>query len=73
MGHAQIWAFPAGTPIGSRRFFKVLYPTNYHARFGTSITKMHNSVLTDLTTYLFDVSILNTQSYFYVLVTISTL
>ena len=49
MGHAQIWAFTARTPLGSDRFLKVLYPTNYHATFGTSITKMHNSALRDQT------------------------
>ena len=44
MGHALIWAFPVETPMGSRRFLKVLYQSRLSAKFGTSITKMHNSV-----------------------------
>ena len=44
MGHALIWAFPVETPLGSRRLLKVHYQIRLSAKFGTSITKMHNSV-----------------------------
>ena len=49
MGHALIWAFPVETPLGSQRFLKLLYQNSICAKFGTSITKMHDSALRDLT------------------------
>ena len=49
MGHALIWAFRVETPLGSQRFLKVLYQSMLCAKFGTSITKMHDSALRDLT------------------------
>ena len=44
MGYALIWAFPVDSPMGSQLFLKVLYQRRLSAKFGTSITKMNNSV-----------------------------